>query len=369
MTVTISSTTDTEADVRAAVGHTATEPDPAPVPEDTAPVEEAVETAPEADAIEETPGEDEAPPEPVEAAGELVENDDDTEPAEPAVAATDEPEEDVDVDAAPEEPPKKKRRRRGRSYKDRASQLAREKASEVARADALEARLADIERQRQVAPVPNEVPDPNVGPVEVAPDAGRPDQSQFETYEAFQEALVDWKVSQRIDAHERERAVRMESDQKHQRQREVVAAHVARIDVFRETHPDFDAVVEKAKDLPVTAPMHDAVLNSEHGAAVMYHLCQNPEECDRIAQMHPLSAIKEIGRLEARLDVARSTTGPTPKAEPVTKAPRPIKPVGGGVTASTVPLDQMNYQDYKRAREREIALAQGLPDPFAGVHR
>ena len=99
--------------------------------------------------------------------------------------------------------------------------------------------------------------------------------------------------------------------------------------------------------------MQDTVLHSEHGPALMYHLCQNPEECDRIAQMHPLAAIKEMGRLEMQLEVA-THPGPTHVAEPVTKAPRPIKPVGGGATASTVPLDQMSYQDFKRAREKHL---------------
>lgn len=365
MTVTISSTTDTEADVQAAVGHTATEADPPPTPEDVAPVEETVAATPETDVVDDALPEDEGTPEPVKAAGELVEDDDDGEPSEPEVAETDDSEEVVE--AAPEELPKKKRRRRGRSYKERASQLAREKATESARADALLEELDALRAQRETPPLPAERPD--LTTETDTPDATtRPDQSKFETYEAFQEALVDWKVSQRLSAHEREQSARVEAERKQQGRREAVAAHTARIDAFREAHPDFDTVIEQAKDLPVTPPMQDTVLHSEHGPALMYHLCQNPEECDRIAQMHPRDAIKEIGRLEAQLDVAQ-TTGPTPKAEPVTKAPRPIKPVGGGVTASTVPLDQMNYQDYKRARERQIALEAGLPDPYAGVRR
>ena len=356
MAVTISSTTDTEADVRAAAGHTATEPDPQAVPVEETPVEDAVDATPEIELASESLSDEEDAPEPVEAVGELATEDDEVGSESQDAVSTEEEPEDV-AEAAPKEAPKKKRRRRGRSYKDRASQLAREKATESARADALADELSALQSRQNVPPPPtNADPIPEPGAQDVTM---RPDQSKFETYESFQEALVDWKVSQRLSAHEREQSARVEAEQKQQGRRNVVAAHTARIDAFRDENPDFDAVISKAKDLPVTPPMQDTVLHSEHGPALMYHLCQNPEECDRIAQMHPRDAIKEIGRLEAQLDVARSTTGPTPRAEPVTKAPRPIKPVGGGVTASTVPLDQMSYQDYKRARERQIAFAQG----------
>ena len=98
--------------------------------------------------------------------------------------------------------------------------------------------------------------------------------------------------------------------------------------------------------------MQDTVLSSESGPALMYHLCKNPETCDRIASLPPLVAIKELGRLEAQLEVASS--GPTQAARTVTKAPKPIKPVGGSaIASSTVPMDQMNYQDYRRVRNKQ----------------
>jgi hypothetical protein len=259
--------------------------------------------------------------------------------------------------------PKRKRRRRGRSYKDRASQLAREKATETARADALEARLnalANTELPQappassgeDTPPTQDETPVEASSSTETTGSDGRPTQEDFETYDEYQEALLDWKVNERLQAHTTEQRNRIERQETQHAQEQLVATHTARIDQFRSEHSDFDAIVEKGKNLPMTRPMQDSVLNSDAGPALMYHLCQNPEECDRIAGMHPMQAIKEMGKLEARLEVAQS--GPTSKAESITRAPRPIKPVGGGVTASSVPLDQMSYQDYKRAREKQI---------------
>jgi hypothetical protein len=368
MTVTIASTTDTEAEVQA-VAETANPPDAVPATSDVVEVASRYQQ-PEVNADEA------ATSETVEAAGDGEEPAPDVVADEPD-AATDEGVADVEAaeaqeDDTPEKP--KKRRRRGRSYKDRASQLAREKASEKGRADALQAELDGIKAARDRVITPPEPPvkpetprepdearvdvapryrQPDVSPdVASAPSAGRPVQDDYETYDQFQEALVDWKVNLRLterDAVERERIERVSAKRAHDA---VVDAHTGRIDAFRETHSDFDAVIEQGKALPMTQPMQDSVLNSDMGPAVMYHLCQFPEECDRIAAMPPMHAIREMGKLEARIEAAQ--TGPASSAASMTSAPRPIKPVGGGATASTVPLDQMDYQSYRRARQKGV---------------
>ena len=256
-----------------------------------------------------------------------------------------EPEHEVaDVDAAKAQEDdgtakNKKRRRRGRSYKDRASQLAREKASEKGRADALQAELSAIKAASALVapPTPPVKPEP-------------PSQDDFETYEEYQEALVDWKVTLRLTERDVVERERIERNSTVRAREKVVAAHEARIDTFRSGHADFDAVIAQGKDLPMTQPMQDSVLNSDMGPEVMYHLCRFPEECDRIAALSPMVAIREMGKLEARIEAAG--TGPASSSTPLTNAPRPIKPVGGGATASTVPLDQMDYQSFRRARER-----------------
>ena len=374
MTLRVASTTDTEAEVEAVA-----ENRPA-IPKAQGDGDSSDLNATSSDTVEVAPRyqqpevavEEAATSETLDAAGDGEESSPDVIAEEQEV----EPEREVaDVKAAErqeddDEKPKK-RRRRGRSYKDRASQLAREKASEKSRADTLQAELdairaaANVVRPptppvKPIAPTPAgedkvEVapryrqPDvsPNVAP---PPSEGRPTQDDFETYEQFQEALVDWKVNLRLterDASDRER---IERESVNRAREKSVAAHTARIDAFRQEHDDFDAVVEQGKNLPMTAPMQDSVMNSNMGPAVMYHLCRFPEECDRIAALPPMVAIREMGKLEARIEAAQ--TGPVSSAASVTQAPRPIKPVGGGATASTVPLDQMDYQSYRRARQK-----------------
>ena len=349
MTIKIASTTDTETAIEAAM----TKTDESPVGElsasqadgvphdDVAPesTEESVEvSAPDTEVVDSEP-------------------DSETGAAEEETGAPDQitvSEDDLN------ETPKPKRRRRGRSYKDRASALAREKAEEKQRADALEAELYRARQQPLQQPPPPQEPRPSEPtPAEAAPATptdGRPNQDDFETYEAFSEAMVDWKVDQRMGEFQAQEHERIERAQEQRAREEIVARHQARIDTFRSSHDDFDAVFEQGRNLPVTPPMRDAVLNSEAGPALMYHLCSNPDECDRIANMHPMAAIKEMGKLEAQIEAA-SQTGPSSSARPVTQAPPPIQPVGGGATTSTTPLDQLPYQEFKRIRNEQERVA------------
>ena len=368
MTVTIASTTDTPVEVKDAAKATKEEFQLTAESDNEAAVAKSMgeDRSSRSDgASVATADSDEAPKEVSESIS--VEEEESVSEAAPeeTVAAS---EEDVSEEVQPEEH-KPKRRRRGRSYKDRASQLAREKASETLRADQLEVALLRL-RDQQAAMARPAVPPPPVedhsasvpetaaapAPAEVPPtppaQGARPDQDSFESYEDYAEALVEWKVDQKFQQTEARQHESIARDRAQRAEETAVAAHSARIDAFRGEHEDFDAVVTAGKDLPLSRPMQDAVVNSESGPALMYYLCQNPEECDRIAGMHPVMALKEMGKLEARVETA--STGPVSSADSITKAPPPIKPVGGGATASTIPLDQMDYQTYKRTREKQI---------------
>ena len=62
-------------------------------------------------------------------------------------------------------------------------------------------------------------------------------------------------------------------------------------------YDDFDEVVGELK--PVT-PLNVAIMQAENGEEIAYYLGSNMKEAQRIAQLDPISAIREIGRLEAK---------------------------------------------------------------------
>jgi hypothetical protein len=95
--------------------------------------------------------------------------------------------------------------------------------------------------------------------------------------------------------------------------------------------------------------------DSELGPQIAYHLARDRAECERIARLNPIAAVREIGKLEAKLSPSVSEEKKTPK---LSAAPEPIKPVSGSTAASTKKPDEMEYQEYKRYREEQLQLRQ-----------
>lgn len=80
-----------------------------------------------------------------------------------------------------------------------------------------------------------------------------------------------------------------------------------------------DKVISGAHNWPCTEEMAEAIRTSDVGGKVAYHLASNPAEAHRIAELSPIAQVREIGRLEARYEGAKSQPKPT------TSAPTPPK--------------------------------------------
>jgi hypothetical protein len=68
----------------------------------------------------------------------------------------------------------------------------------------------------------------------------------------------------------------------------------------REKHADFDKTVSRL-NVPISQAMTEAILDSESGAEIMYWLGQHPTDCKLIGDLEPLSAVREIGRIEGTI--------------------------------------------------------------------
>jgi len=68
----------------------------------------------------------------------------------------------------------------------------------------------------------------------------------------------------------------------------------------REKHPDFDETMTHLY-LPTGHAMAEAILDSELGAEIMYWLGKHPTDCKLIGDLEPLSAVREIGRIEGTI--------------------------------------------------------------------
>jgi hypothetical protein len=188
-------------------------------------------------------------------------------------------------------------------------------------------------------------------PVEsVAVTEDKPQQDDFETHEEWVDALTDWKLEKR----EADRLSKERANQAKSAIQEQTETFQGRVQEFSKKHTDFKEVIEDVDDIKLSLGLQEALLSSEVGPNVMYELAQNRDEYARINSLSPIQAAKEIGKIEARISSSISESTNQNTKVKTTKVPKPIQPVGssGGGGSSTKSPDKMSYQEYKKWRAK-----------------
>lgn len=250
-------------------------------------------------------------------------------PAETEPVAEGEGSEPTEADAAkPQE-----ERKQNPKLEKRFSEITRQR--EEARKEAQrerEARMQLEDRLRQLE-------QKSAPQVQEAQD-GKPKPEQFEDAFKYAEALAEYtanlKIQQMKQETEREKFVKTWAE---------------KVNAVKDELPDFDDMVASS-DVVVPNHVRDAIMDSDHGAKLLYHLAENPEIAQKIAGLPPISALREIGKLEARFEAKpQETSAPVVKS----KAPEPIKPIRASKGAVDVPMTsdgvwEGSYQAWKQAR-------------------
>lgn len=144
--------------------------------------------------------------------------------------------------------------------------------------------------------------------VKAAPPADLPPVDQFESPEAYAEALAYRKAEELIA--KREQALQQATllDSYHEKEEQA-----------RDKYEDFEQVAYNP-NLRITDVMAQTIQASDIGPDVAYYLGSNPKEADRISRLSPFIQAKEIGKIEAKLSE-------NPPAKRTSSAPAPIAPV------------------------------------------
>lgn len=135
-----------------------------------------------------------------------------------------------------------------------------------------------------------------------------PPVDQFESPEAYAEALAVKKAEELLAQREYQKQQAAIDDAYHEREEEA-----------RAKYDDFEQVAYNPQ-LRVTSVMAETIKASDMGPDLAYWLGTNPKEADRISRLSPLLQAREIGKIEAKLAAA-------PLVKPTTSAPAPISPV------------------------------------------
>ena len=252
-------------------------------------------------------------------------------PSEPTeVEEQSEPE--AEAEAKPQEEKKQnpKLERRFSEITKQREEARKEAQAERERREALEARLAALETQNQ--------------PKQVSVDQ-EPQPSQFNDAFEYAKALAEYTADKRIAEMKQEEARAKEAAER----QKVIDQWTQKVQKAKAEMPDFDDMVASS-DVVVNDDIRDAILESDVGPQVLYHLAENTDYAKKIASMSPKQALREIGKLEARFEK-------TEESKPVakSKAPAPINPIRSSGKAD-VPISANgefhgSYQAWKEARK------------------
>lgn len=162
----------------------------------------------------------------------------------------------------------------------------------------------------------------------------------------FAEAIAKETETTTLKRHSEEQQAQMHK-QALERLSSEWAAKTAKAD---SKYDDFEEVVG---ELNPGNPVTIAIMQAENGEDIAYHLATNLKEARRIASLDPVSAIREIGRLEAKL-----LAEPLKAKEP-SKAPAPIVPLNGKASSvDSMPSDSDDIKTWmskERARQNKAS--------------
>jgi len=263
-------------------------------------------------------------------AAEAVEETPDSEPTIKVEAESEpEAEDEAQVTDKPKQNPKLEKR--FSELTKRAKQAEADKAN-------LEARLQEIESRQ--APAPQQV----------NPVSEKPQASQFNDAFEYAEALAEWSAEKALEQRDIQEQQRKVDEQRN----EVIKSWSAKLESAKADLPDFDEMVASS-NVQVRDEVRDAILESDVGPQILYHLASDDDYANKLAAMPTNKALKELGKLEVQFERKEA---PIEKSEPVarSKAPAPIKPITAGKGTSDVLIDgngafHGTYAQWKAARQ------------------
>lgn len=231
-------------------------------------------------------------------------------------------------------------------------------AEEFARSEALRALAAERraeELQKQLEAIQKSGP----APVPEAPKEPKPED--FATVAEYTDALVSFRVDQRLRDEQAKREREAAEREKEARQREFGK----RLNDAKSKHDDFEEVLTSIKGTELERVHQDVteyITESEQGPELLYHLAKNPDVLDRLRKLSPRRFIAELGKLEAKWESPPAkeetpTLSEVATARPVSKAPAPIAPLdtAGIAPVAKKPEDMSvaELREYRRQQERE----------------
>jgi hypothetical protein len=216
-----------------------------------------------------------------------------------------------------------------------------EKQLALKRGDQLEAELRRLKTQAD-----------NAKPAEVAEDT-RPKRDKYETQEAYEDALADWKYDQRRSAEKAQEA----KDAQERERGAVIASAQAAVERAKELVPDWAETIEAA-NVDVPPHIQFAMLESDKFAELGLHFAKNPDDMARLAKLTPGRALVELGKIEDKIEPFSK-----PKASEKAASSDGIQPSSSTGTSRETPAPRQSRESAPIVPLNAGSASQVEPDP------
>ena len=211
-------------------------------------------------------------------------------------------------------------------------QAKAEAQAERQQREALEAKLRALEQQATPQQAKNIDEEPQPG--------------QFQDAFEYAKALAQYSTEKALQERDQQEANRKANEER----QKVIQSWSAKLDKVKADLPDYDEIVSTA-DVVVSDDIRDSILESDVGPRILYHLAEDLEYAQKLAQMPTRKALIEIGKLEKLYEKSEAK----PETVVKSKAPAPIRPLKAGSGQADIPINSSGdfhgtYQSWKEAR-------------------
>jgi hypothetical protein len=264
------------------------------------------------------------------------------EPTEEANDQSEQPTEEIETKATEEKKQNPKLEKRFSELTKQREEARKEAAKEREARESLESRIKELEGRAEQKPVEENV---------------KPSPNQFNDAFEYAEALAEWSAEQALLNRDKVEAERKAQDERSK----VIKSWNDRLVNVKADLPDYDEMIASASDITVNDAIRDAMLESEQGPRILYHLAENPELAEKLNTLSTVSALREIGKLEAKFEASKTPKETKTEAETKpsiarSKAPAPISPIKTSSAVADVGVGSDGefhgtYQQWRESRK------------------
>jgi hypothetical protein len=211
-------------------------------------------------------------------------------------------------------------------------------------------RLAQDEADLEVLTNPDDADSEQVTSNESAPEEAEaepePEPENIDM-EAVRRAATEDAIAAARTQYAQPQSLQPSQADLNQLRSQLAVPFAARIAELRAKTTDI-AELDKQSNIPIPVAVQDALLALPGGPEAALYLVRHPEQARQLSTMPEHLAVAKVAALTARLDPAAN------RPVPASRASRPISPVSGSSTKSSVPLDQLDYRDFVKVREQQM---------------